>query len=108
MPYLEETLTGVGYTAVEHDHSAPSSHTVQVVITGTTLPTAVTVDLEGSINDAADFAVMASHVFDATEIASGIALFHIVNQGVDAIRVRVLSLVGGTDLSIGIWARDTL
>ena len=108
MPYLEEILTDVGYTAAVHDHSAPSKHTIQVVITAAVLPTAVTIDFEGSINDGADFVVLASHDFDAVEIASGVAVFHVVYRGVDACRVRVKTLTGATDPSIAICARDTL
>lgn len=108
MPYHEETLTGVGYTDDAHDHSAPSKHTIQVVITATVMPTAVTIDFEGSINGGDNFVVLASHDFDAVEIESGVAIFHVVYRGVDTCRVRVKTLTGATDPSIAICMRDTL
>ncbi len=108
MAYLKETLTGVGYTAFCVDHTAPSHHTIQVVITASVLPTAVTIDFEGSINDGANFVVMASHDFDDVEIASGCAIFHVMHRGIDVCRVRVKTLTGATDPSIAICVRDTL
>lgn len=107
MTYLVETLTGVDVTSISIDRSAPSNHTAQIIVTGSVLPTAMMVDVEGSIDDGASFAVMVSHIFDSTEIASGIALFHVINKGVSHLRVRVVSITGGTDLSIDIWVRDT-
>lgn len=107
MTSLAATLTGVGVTAVTVDRSAPTNHTVQVEVTGDALPTAITVILEGSINEGQSFVEMATHIFDDTEIASGKALFHVANRGVSHLRATVTSVVGGTNLSIQIWIRDT-
>lgn len=101
-------LTDVGVTETSVDRSAPSSHTVQIKVTGTTLPTAMTAALEGSIDEGETYAIMASHPFDETEIATGIALFHVVNMGVTHSRVRIISQTGGVGLSIEIHLRDTL
>jgi len=71
----------------------PRNHTVQFTITGA--PTAVTVDLEGSLDDST-WISLASHVMSAAELTATQAMFHVVDKPVRYIRTNLTTLTGGT------------
>ena len=70
-----------------------TNHVIQATITGA--PTAVTVDLEGSI-DGANFASIDSHVFTAGELTATHALVTLVDLPVTFVRANLTTLTGGT------------
>jgi hypothetical protein len=74
-----------------------TSHTVQATITGA--PTAVTVDLEGSL-DGTTFFALASHVFSAGELTAEGAMFHVVDKPVTYVRINLTTLTAGTEPTV--------
>lgn len=89
------TTTGAGepltFTKLWKDH------TVQVTTTGA--PTAVTIDLEGSL-DNATFFVLASHVFTAGELTDSKAMFHVIDKVVRNVRLNLSTLTGGSSPTV--------
>lgn len=72
-------------------------HTVQMTTTGA--PTAVTVDLEGSL-DGTTFEQLATHDFTGAEITAQSAMFHVVDKPVRYIRTNITTLTGGTSPTV--------
>ena len=68
-------------------------HTVQTNITGA--PSAVTMDLEGSL-DGTNWFQLATHPFTAGELTATQAMFHVDEKPVRFIRVNLTTLTGGT------------
>jgi hypothetical protein len=62
---------------------------------GTVVATAVTVDLEGSLDDTTWFQ-LARHAFSAAEITAESAMFHVVDKPVRYVRANLIALTGGT------------
>jgi len=87
------TATGAGSTWVVR--TIPVKHTVQAVMGGTVVATAVTVDLEGSL-DNTNFFTLASHAFTAAEITAEAAMFHVVDKPIKFTRANLTTLTGGT------------
>ncbi len=89
------TATGAG-TPIRQD-SAPGKaikdYTVEVTVTGS--PSAVTVDLEGSLMGVG-YAQLAQHVFDAAEITAQFAIFHVASKSIVFIRGNLITLTGGS------------
>ena len=91
------TATGAGSSIKVSQ--IPSEHTVQATMGGTVVATAVTVDLEGSL-DGTTWAALASHPFTAGEISAEAAIFHIVDKPVRYVRANLTTLTGGTDPTV--------
>ena len=72
-------------------------HTVQVITTGA--PTAVTVNLEGSLNNVI-FEEMASHSFSIEQITNRSAMFHVTDKSVEFIRLNLITLTGGSNPTV--------
>ena len=78
------------------------AHTVQATMGGDVVATAVTVDLEGSV-DGASWFTLASHAFTAAEITAEKSMFHVVNKVVSCVRVNITALTGGTNPTVSVW-----
>ena len=91
------TATGAGST--QKVSMIPSSHTVAATMGGTVVATAVTVDLEGSLDDSTWF-TLASHAFTAGEITAEAAMFHVADKPVRYVRANLTTLTGGTDPTV--------
>lgn len=91
------TATGAG-TGVK---ASPwtSTHTVQATITGA--PTAVTVDLEGSL-DGAKWFTLVSHAFSGGELTATAALFFVTGSPVAMVRANLTTLTGGTAPTVSV------
>ena len=87
------TATGAGVS--QKLPATPDKHTVQATMGGTVVATAVTVDLEGSLDDTT-FAALASHAFTSAEITAEAAIFHVVNAPAKYVRANLTTLTGGT------------
>lgn len=72
-------------------------HTIQMNITGA--PTAVTVDLEGSL-DGVKWHQLATHPFSAAELTAESAMFHVTNKPISRIRANLTTLTGGTSPTV--------
>lgn len=72
----------------------PTKHTVAATMGGTVVATAVTVDLEGSIDNSTWF-TLASHVFTAAQITAEAAMFHVIDKPVRYARLNLITLTGG-------------
>lgn len=88
------TSTGAGST-LKVSNQSPSQHTVQAEMGGTVVATAVTVDLEGSL-DGATWFTLATHIFTAAEITAEGSMFHITDKVVNFVRANLITLTGGT------------
>ena len=91
------TATGAGST--QRVFAIPTAHTVVATMGGTVVATAVTVDLEGSLDDTTWF-VLSSHAFDAGEITASAAMFHVADKPVKYVRANLNTLTGGTDPTV--------
>lgn len=91
------TATGAGSTF--RVGIIPTKHTCAVTMGGTLVATAVTIDLEGSIDDTSWF-TLANHAFTAAEITATSAMFHVVDKPVKYVRANLQTLTGGTDPTI--------
>lgn len=81
-------------------------HTVQATVTGS--PTAVQIDLEGSL-DGTTWYKLAAHNFSAGDISNQNTMFHVSSKMVTYVRVNVISLTGGSSPTITVlydWHRD--
>lgn len=85
------TATGASTTHVVR--MKPRNHTVQFTITGA--PTAVTMDLEGSLDDTT-WISLASHIMTAAELTATAAMFHVVDKPVRYVRLNLTTLTAGT------------
>jgi len=90
---LLDAATATGTGPAKHLPHLVNAHTIQVVATGS--PTAVTIALEGSLNNIS-FAPLVSHAFTAAQITASIALVFVVNAPVTYIRANLTTLTGGT------------
>lgn len=90
---LLNAATATGASTTWAVRMKPRNHSVQITITGA--PTAVTVDLEGSLDDVT-WVSLASHVMSAGELTAAAALFHVVDKPVRYVRTNVTTLTGGT------------
>ena len=72
-------------------------HTVQATITGA--PSAVTVDLEGSL-DGDNWFQLGTHPFTAGELTAAQAMFHVVEKPVRYVRLNLTTLTGGTSPTV--------
>jgi len=90
---LLDAATATGVSTSHPVRMKPRNHTVQFTITGA--PTAVTVDLEGSLDDTT-FVSLASYVMTADELTATAAMFHVVDKPVRFIRVNLKTLTAGT------------
>lgn len=88
-----DAVTSTGTSASAVFNKIVKDHTVQATITGT--PTAVTVDLEGSL-DNVTFFQLATHAFTAGELTAAGAMFHVTDKAVRFIRLNLTALTGGT------------
>jgi len=75
----------------------PRNHTIQITITGA--PTAVTVDLEGSL-DGTTWVSLASHVMSAAELTAAKALFHVGNKPTRRVRINLKTLTAGSSPTV--------
>lgn len=75
----------------------PRNHTVQITITGA--PTAVTVGLEGSL-DNTTWVSLASHIMTAAELTATKAMFHVIDKPVRYVRINLETLTAGTSPSV--------
>jgi len=87
------TATGAGSS--QKVSQIPSEHSVQATMGGTVVATAVTVDLEGSLDDSNWFQ-LAQHAFSAGDITAEGALFHVQDKPVRYVRANLITLTGGT------------
>lgn len=75
--------------------TSSSRHTVQAIMGGTVVATAVTIQLQGSLNGDNWFE-LAEQAFTAAEITAGQAMFHVINKVVIWVRLDLTTLTGGT------------
>jgi hypothetical protein len=66
---------------------------------GTVVATAVTVDLEGSLDNTTWFQ-LATHPFSAGDISAEGAMFHVIDKPVKYVRANLTALSGGTDPTV--------
>ncbi len=92
---LLDAALATGAGAGERFIKIPKDHTVVATMGGSVVATAVTVALEGSI-DNATWVVLASHEFTAAEISAEQAMFHIIGKPVRWVRANLTVLTGGT------------
>lgn len=90
---LLDAATATGASPTFAVRMQPRNHTVQFTITGA--PTAVTVDLEGSL-DNKTWVSLASHVVSAAELTAAKAMFHVFDKSVRFVRTNLVLLTGGT------------
>ena len=91
------TATGAGST--QKVSQIPSHHTVAATMGGTVVATAVTVDLEGSLDDTTWFQ-LARHAFSAADISAEGAMFHVIDKPTKYVRANLITLTGGTDPTV--------
>lgn len=94
---LLDAVTATGASLTWAVRMKPRNHTVQVTITGA--PTAVTVDLEGSL-DNVSWSSLASHIMSAGELSAGLAMFHVVDKPVRYVRNNLTLLTAGTSPTV--------
>jgi hypothetical protein len=87
------TATGAGGSV--RMNRKPTAHTIQATMGGTVVATAVTVDIEGSLDDSTWFQLV-SHAFSAGEITAEGAMFHLADMPVKYLRANLTTLTGGT------------
>jgi hypothetical protein len=87
------TTTGAGSRV--RMNRKPSRHTIQATMGGTVVATAVTVDIEASLDDITYFQLV-SHAFSAAEITAEGAMFHLADMPVKYLRANLTTLTGGT------------
>jgi len=94
---LLAAATATGTSSTWTVNKTPRNHSVQITITGA--PTAVTVDLEGSL-DGSTWVSLASHVMSAAEITAAQALFHVVDKPTRRVRANLKVLTAGTSPTV--------
>jgi len=101
-------LDGATATGVSPSHAVrmkPRNHTVQATITGA--PTAVTIDLEGSLDDTT-YVSLASYIFTASDLTATAAMFHVVDKPVRFVRLNLKTLTAGTNPTVtGLYEGET-
>jgi hypothetical protein len=86
--------------AVDKNISEVGTHAIQFQITGA--PTAVTLVVEGNINDA-DWDKIAVHIATVEQLANGHGMFHVINKPVENVRLNLAVLEGGTAPTVSAW-----
>lgn len=86
-------VTSTGASSIKQLPFLVTTHTVQATITGA--PTAVTVDLEGSL-DGTTFFALGTHPFTGDELTATAAMFHVVDKPVSYVRLNLTVLTAGT------------
>jgi len=94
---LLNAVTNVGVSPTWTVRMKPRTHTVQLLITGA--PSAVTVDLDGSL-DGENWASLDEHVMSAEELTAGIAIFHVVNKTIRYVRIALTLLTSGGSATV--------
>ncbi len=94
---LLAAATATGASATWKVNRTPRNHSVQITITGA--PTAVTVDLEGSL-DGTTWVSLASHILSAAELTATQALFHVVDKPTRRVRANLTTLTAGTSPTV--------
>jgi len=94
---LLDAVTATGSGSAFRINALVKTHTIQATITGA--PTAVTVDLEGSV-DNVTFFQLATHVFTAGELTAQGAMFHVVDKVVRFVRLNLTTLTAGTSPTV--------
>ena len=93
----DATGTGVGEWLDDRKRCREPYQTFVILVTGA--PSAVTVDIEGDIDDYGAVQ-LAQHIMTASELSAGKALFHIAGKIVDRLRYNVITFTGGTDINV--------
>lgn len=92
------TATGAGISKKLVIRAGESNtHTVQVNITGA--PSAVVVDLEGSLDNIL-WSQLAQHTMTAGELTATTAMFHVTDKPVEYIRVNLTTLTSGSSPTV--------
>lgn len=94
---LLNAATATGASATWPVRMKPRNHTIHFSITGA--PTAVTVDLEGSLDDS-NWVSLASYVMSAAELTATTAMFHVVDKPVRYVRTNLILLTGGSSPTV--------
>jgi len=71
-------------------------HTVQATFTGG--PSAVVIDLEGSL-DGSTWYQLAEHTASSAELSDGALMFHVVSKFIRHVRLNLVTFTGGTNLT---------
>jgi hypothetical protein len=104
-----ETSTGVGKTCdLVKDYGGNNNpilnnFTVQAILGGTANATAVSFNIEGSI-DNDNWFIYANHTMSGADISSGKGMFHIANKPAGHLRCDLTDLAGGTNPTITVKA----
>jgi len=90
----EATATGAG--GYQHLNSVVhGNHAIQITLGGTVVATAVTVDLEGSL-DGVTYYQLDEHIMSAPELAAEGAMYKVADQPTFYVRANLTTLTGGT------------
>jgi len=85
---------------VQGAETGQTEHSFQVVTSGS--PTAVTIQIEGTINGN-DYQCLFEHILTTAELTAGTALIHLINKTVPKIRVRIIKLDGGVSPLLSVY-----
>ena len=80
-------------TTFKVDQLTPSKHTVQVIVTGG--PATCTISLDGSLDGGTTFASLSG-----SQTCTSNIVFHVVERPVDAVRINLSALSGGTSPTV--------
>ena len=92
---LLDAVTATGAGGSVRMNQKPHAHTIQAMMGGTVVATAVTIDVEGSLDDSTWFQLV-QHAFSAGEITAEGAMFHLADMPIKYIRSNLTTLTGGT------------
>ena len=79
-------------TIIYGNDTGQTEHSFQIVTSGS--PTAVTIEIEGSI-DGDNFQCVLEHTLIAGELVAGHAMIHLINKTLPRVRVNITKLEGG-------------
>ena len=91
------TATGAGSSVAVR--TIPAKHAVQATMGGTVVATAVTVDLEGSL-DNTTWDALDSHAFSGAEITAEAAVWAVTDKPARYVRLNLTTLTGGTNPTV--------
>jgi hypothetical protein len=94
---LLDAATGTGASASLALRKIVEGHTVQINITGS--PTAVTVDIEGSL-DNSNWSRVLTSAMSAAELTAGTSIAHVEDKPVRFVRLNLITLTGGTSPTV--------
>lgn len=83
--------------------SGKTHHTVSMVYDSTGSVTAMTIDLEGSIDNGTTWHQLASHACSAGELSALQAMIHVADKPVDWVRVNVTTLTESGTTNVDVW-----